>query len=357
MVSHAFRPSYPTGAPLSLFRLFVPDSVDAHATPPPLTETWPTDSGHPLAFILDGLNEVDNESTREQIRTTLDEFLGDNPSHRACITTRAIIKSGYRWQAYKMSPIPRTEVEKLFSEHCGNPRDLDEKTLELLGLPFFLSMAIRLKREQGDPSLASGERFSRTEGKTPAFVDGEVQRLLDAIDASTHTGLRDRALLATLAYTFARIGSVVNLKVEDYYPSGKRFLLRFKEKGGKEKELPVHHKLEEMLDQYLKATGLEKEPESPLFPAALRKTGKLSRRPLARTDAADMLKRRLKHAGLPAHYSPHSFRATGITNFLENDGTLEAAQRIAGHADSRTTKLYDRRGQKVLLEDMERIHY
>src|ERR1700732_2002346 len=201
------------------------------------------------------------------------------------------------------------------------------------------------------------ERFSRTEGKTPAFIGGEVQKLLGAIETSTHTGLRDRALLGVLAYTFARIGAVVNLKVEDYYPSGKRFLLRFKEKGGKEKELPVHHKLEELLDQYLKATSLSSEPESPLFPTALVKTGKLSRRRLGRTDAADMLKRRLKQAGLPAHYSPHSFRATGITNFLENDGTLEAAQRIAGHADSRTTKLYDRRGQKVLLEDMERIRY
>ena len=126
-------------------------------------------------------------------------------------------------------------------------------------------------------------------------------------------------------------------EVEDYYPSGKRFLLRFKEKGGKEKDLPVHHKLEELLDEYLKATGLGSEPGSVLFPAAVRKTGKLSRRPLARTDAADMLKRRLKQAGLPVPYSPHSFRATGITNFLENDGTLEAAQRIAGHADSRTT--------------------
>ena len=82
----------------------------------------------------------------------------------------------------------------------------------------------------------------------------------------------------------------MNLKVEDYYPSGKRFLLRFKEKGGKEKELPVHHKLEELLDQYLKASGLEKEPESPLFLASIGKTGKLSRRPLVRTDAADMLK-------------------------------------------------------------------
>jgi integrase len=103
----------------------------------------------------------------------------------------------------------------------------------------------------------------------------------------------------------------VNLKVEDYYPSGERFLLRFKEKGGKEKELPVQ--LEELLDEYLKATGLSAEPSSPLFPAALGKTGKLSCRPLVRTDVADMLKRRLKQAGLPAHYSPHSFRATGIT--------------------------------------------
>jgi site-specific recombinase XerC len=197
------------------------------------------------------------------------------------------------------------------------------------------------------------ERFSRTEGKTPAFVDGEVQTLLNSIDIFTHVGLRDRALRGPLAYAFARIGAVVRLKVEDYYPSGKRFLLRFKEKGGKEKELPVHHKLEELLDDYLKATGLGAEPGSLLFPAAVRKTGKLLRRPLVRTDAADML----KQAGLPAHYLPHSFRATGITNFLENDGTLEAAQRIAGHADSRTTKLYDRRGQKVLLEDMERIRY
>ncbi len=117
------------------------------------------------------------------------------------------------------------------------------------------------------------ERFSRTEGKTPAFVEGEVQKLLDAIETSTHTGLRDRALLGVLAYTFARIGAVVNLKVEDYYPSGKRFLLRFKEKGGKEKELPVHHKLEELLDQYLKATGLEKEPAVSFVP------GRLSERP------------------------------------------------------------------------------
>ena len=201
------------------------------------------------------------------------------------------------------------------------------------------------------------ERFSRTEGKTPAFVEGEVQKLLGAIDTSTHTGLRDGALLGTLAYTFARIGAVVNLKVEDYYPSGKRFLLRFKEKGGKEKELPVHHKLEELLDQYLKATGLEKEPESPCSRPLSGRPASYRADRLSALTPRTCLKDDSKQAGLPAHYSPHSFRATGITNFLENDGTLEAAQRIAGHADSRTTKLYDRRGQKVLFEDMERIRY
>ena len=107
------------------------------------------------------------------------------------------------------------------------------------------------------------ERFSRTEGKTPAFVEGEVQTLLGAVDASTHTGLRDRALLGVLAYTFARIGAVVNLKVEDYYPSGKRFLLRFKEKGGKEHEMPAHHEIEDTIDEYLARVSIE--DKQPLF--------------------------------------------------------------------------------------------
>jgi site-specific recombinase XerC len=156
------------------------------------------------------------------------------------------------------------------------------------------------------------ERFSRTEGKTPAFVEGEVQKLIGAIETSTHTGLRDRALLGVLAYTFARIGAVVNLKVEDYYPSGKRFLLRFKEKGGKEKELPVHHKLEELLDEYLKATGLGSEPGSLLFQAALGKTGRLSRRALATQGIHEALQ-----DALGFHYDPGKlFQRTSTLQLL-----------------------------------------
>jgi integrase/recombinase XerD len=150
----------------------------------------------------------------------------------------------------------------------------------------------------------------------------------------------------------ARIRAAVNLKVEDYFQMGKRSMIRFREKGGKETEIPVHHKLEKLLDQYLEISGLRNRPTAPLFPIAVGKTRKLGNRPATRIDAGRMLKRRLKDAGLSHAFSPHSFRTTGITNFLENGGTLEVAQRIAGHADSRTTKLYDRRRQRVLLEDM-----
>jgi site-specific recombinase XerD len=132
---------------------------------------------------------------------------------------------------------------------------------------------------------------------------------------------------------------------------------RLNEKGGKQKELPVRHRLEECLDEYLDRTGLGGQPDAPLFPARRRRSGMFSDRPLGRDEASRMIKRRLRQAGLPEHCSAHSFRAAGITNFRTNGGALEVAQRIAGHADSRTTELYDRRAQQVLVEDMERIRY
>ncbi|HXO98296.1 MAG TPA: tyrosine-type recombinase/integrase [Chthoniobacterales bacterium] len=154
-----------------------------------------------------------------------------------------------------------------------------------------------------------------------------------------------------------RLTAVVSLTPQDYFQVGKRSLIRFREKGGKEKEIPVHHKLEEYLDVYLEAAKLSEQPASLLFRSTRGRSRELGTDGLTRKDAWAMLKRRLRDAGLSTIYSNHSFRTAGITNYLENDGTLEVAQRIAGHADSRTTKLYDRRGQKVLLEDMERIRY
>jgi integrase len=109
----------------------------------------------------------------------------------------------------------------------------------------------------------------------------------------------------------------VNLKVEDYFQNGKRSVIRLSTKGGKEKEFPVNHVLEEILDAYLQASGLLIHPTGPLFPTTRGKSRQLGIRTMTRIDAARMLRRRLEKAAVVGTYSPHSFRATGLTRFLE----------------------------------------
>ena len=104
---------------------------------------------------------------------------------------------------------------------------------------------------------------------------------------------------------------------------------------------------------YVGAVGLE-DPKAPLFQSADR-AGRLSGRPLARRVVLAMIKRRASAAGLPASTCCHTFRATGITAYLSNGGTLEHAQRIAGHASPKTTKLYDRTADAITLDEIERI--
>ena len=168
-------------------------------------------------------------------------------------------------------------------------------------------------------------------------------------------GHRDKALLATLAYTFARIGAVVNLKVEDYFQTGKRSLIRFKEKGGKEKEISVHHKLEEILDECLKVSKLREKPSAPLFPTTLGKSRELGSRPMTGFDGANLLKRRLRDAGILDDYSPHSFRLPASRTIWRREELWRSHN--GSPAMLTAAQLYDRRGQKVLLEDMERIRY
>ena len=104
--------------------------------------------------------------------------------------------------------------------------------------------------------------------------------------------------------------------------------------------------------------GLAADPKGPLFPSAgtQRGSGRLSSRPIKRTDALKMIKRRAKSAGLPGEICAHSFRGTGITEYLRAGGTLETAARIAGHESTRTTQLYNRLQDEVSLDEIERIH-
>jgi integrase/recombinase XerD len=206
-------------------------------------------------------------------------------------------------------------------------------------------------------------------GKTPVLTEEQARRLLASIkvarkvtlpdgseaEAPWLVGLRDRALIAVMTYTFARISAVVAMRVEDYFPNGKRWWVRLQEKGGKRHEMPAHHKLEQFLDEYLAAAGIRDHDKTPLFRSAAGRTGLLTDRPMHRIDAYEIVRRRRAEAGLKGKLGCHVFRATGITAYLEAGGTLENAQAMAAHESPRTNKLYDRTGDEITLDEIERI--
>ena len=201
-----------------------------------------------------------------------------------------------------------------------------------------------------------GPKYVVKKGKTSVLSAEEMRVLLDSIDTGELIGMRDRALMALMAFTFARVGAVVRMKVEDYYVQNRRGWVRLHEKGGKVNELPCHHNLEAYLDAWLAASGLGAEPTAPLFPTL--PNGKLAgRAPLPQQNVYAMIQRRAKAAGIATKISCHSFRATGITVYLQSGGKLEVAQQMAGHESARTTGLYDRRNDAVALDEIERIAY
>jgi site-specific recombinase XerD len=200
-----------------------------------------------------------------------------------------------------------------------------------------------------------GPRHVVKTGKTTVLDAEQTRKLLDSIDISTVVGLRDRALISVMTFAFARIGAVVAMRVEDYYPKGKRWWVRLHEKGGKRHEMPVHHNLEAYLDTYIEAAGIRDGGKAPLFRSAAGRTGMLNERSMNRTDAWRMIQRRAADLGARVKIGCHTFRATGITAYLEAGGTLENAQAMAAHESPRTTKLYDRTGDEITLDEVERI--
>lgn len=209
--------------------------------------------------------------------------------------------------------------------------------------------------EMNPAAAVRGPSYSTKKGKTPVLDEDEARELLGSIDTGTVVGLRDRAIIGLMVYTFARVGALVAMNVEDYYPQGKRWWVRLHEKGGKLHDVPAHHKLEEYLDAYLGAACVWEEKRGPLFRTTAGTTKRLTGNRLTRRDVYKMVQRRAKDAELETAIGCHTFRATGITNYLINGGTLEKAQSLANHESARTTKLYDRRDDKQSLDEVERI--
>jgi len=206
-------------------------------------------------------------------------------------------------------------------------------------------------------------------GKTPVLKADEARELLDSIPLKigpepkegeednrppSLIGLRDRALIAVMVFSFARIGAALGMKVEDYYTEGRRGWFRLHEKGGKRHEVPAHHNAEDYLDAYVAAAGIAAEKKTPLF-RSIDRHRQLTTRPMHRIDAWRMIKRRAQAIGLPEEICCRTFRGTGLTAYLEGGGILEHAQKIANHESPKTTKLYDRTSDQIDLDEIEKI--
>jgi integrase/recombinase XerD len=257
----------------------------------------------------------------------------------------------------ELTRIAPKDVGQYFDELRKRTLSIATRKQHLAALRHFFDAMVTRHAVILNPALSvRGDRYEAIEGKTPEITVPQARALIASIGKETAVALRDRAVLAILAYTSSRAGAVAALRRRDFYDAGEQWMLRFEEKGGKSREIPVRHDLRQTIAAYIDAAGLAQAPkDAPLFRAALGRTGRLSETVLHVNDICRMMKRRLRDASLPQRLSPHSFRVAVITDLLEQGVPLEDVQRLAGHADPRTTRLYDRRQQRITRSIVERI--
>ncbi|HKQ49866.1 MAG TPA: tyrosine-type recombinase/integrase [Phycisphaerae bacterium] len=237
----------------------------------------------------------------------------------------------------------------------GKPASKPTRKLHLAAIRKFFDALVQRHAVALNPaSSVRGPVVRNVTGKTPATDPAQARLLLHSIDTSNVIGLRDRAILATLMYTACRAGAVSKLRLRDFYTDGRQYYLRFDEKGGADRQIPCRHDLQGYIEEY-NALADPSNPDAPLFRAARGRTDQLSEGPLQAKDIHRMVKRRLAAAGLPSILTCHSFRATTATDLLEQGVPLEDVQELLGHADPRTTRLYDRRDREVTRNVVERI--
>jgi site-specific recombinase XerD len=245
-------------------------------------------------------------------------------------------------------------VGRYFNEHPGCPATKKQHLAAVRKL--FDTLVLRHAVVINPALSVRTERFEVIEGKTPEIGVEQARKLLESIDTTNLVGLRDRAIIGTLIYTAARVGAVAKLRLKNFEHDGTQWNFRFDEKGGKSRLIPVRHDLQAFILAYRDKAGVVADAkDSPLFRSAVGRTRTLTKTRMTAIDVCRMVKRRIKEAGLPDRLSPHSFRVTTITDLLEQGVPLEDVQYLAGHADSRTTSLYDRRKKRVSRNIVERI--
>lgn len=291
------------------------------------------------------------------------EFFGDEiASDHTRKTYRHAVHRFLLWcqnQGFELRRIPPGSVGhyiRTLTTSAGKPASKPTQKLHLAAIRKFFDRFVQRHAIVLNPAATvRGPVVRNVTGKTPATDPAHARALLHSIQTANAIGLRDRAILATMIYTAARVGAVARLRRRDFYTDGRQHYLRFEEKGGRQRDIPCRHDLQAYIDEYLAAANDDTDPDAPLFRAALGRTGQLNERPCQAKDIHRMVKRRLAAAGLPSILTCHSFRATTATDLLDQGVPLEDVQELLGHADPRTTRLYDRRDRTVTRNVVERI--
>jgi site-specific recombinase XerD len=299
-------------------------------------------SGHDAIdrFLNFFATQIENDNTREAYLRAAREFLGWCERHELGTLANILPIHVAAW------------IKELKTTHA-----VPTVKLRLAAIRHLFDWLVTGHVLRSNPALSvRGPRHVVRKGKTPVLDAGEARALLDSITGTSPIDLRDKALIGLMLYSFARIGAVLAMKVEDVFPQNRRLWVRLHEKGGKHHEMPCNHNAEAYLTTYIEGTGLAADPKGPLFRTVSR-DGKLTANRLHRVNAYELVRRRAAAAGIKTKIGNHSFRATGITVFRKLGGSLENAALMANHASTRTTQLYDRRSDEVTLDEVERIRF
>ena len=287
--------------------------------------------------------QIENDHTRRAYRHAVSRFL-------AWCEARGL-------GLHQIAPAAVGEYLRGLRTRTGSPASRPTRKLHLAAIrQLFDRLVLRHVVILNPAASVRGPRHAVSEGKTPAISPDQARRVLRSIPTGTLVGLRDRAIIGVLIYTAARAGAVARLRLADFYTDGRQWFFRFDEKGGKVRDIPARHDLEGFVRDYVRAAGIEAEPANrPLFRTAAGRTDRLTATAISGKDILRLVKRRFKAVGLPPNLTCHTFRATTITDLLEQGVNPDDVQHLAGHSDPRTTRLYDRRRRQVTRNIVERI--
>src|ERR1700758_845689 len=300
---------------------------------------------------------ITSESNRDKTAETFLELLGARVRNR---NTR----SAYRvaWRSFlAFCSVRQLELGKVKAYHVGawldqhsGSRSTQRQHLAALRL-LFDSLLMRRVVEYNPAARARPPRLVRESSQTPVFEEAEIVTFLDSISPNSLKDIRDKALFCVLLYSWCRVSALINLSVGDYYERGGQRWLRFQEKRGREHEVPVHSKAKEAIDLWLERSHLASKPSAPLFPSFGKNRETIESRRLDRRSVLKLVEKRARTSGILKRVCCHSFRATGVTQYMNSGGTIEIAQRIAGHTSPSTTRIYDRSGDQLTIEEIERV--